>query len=70
MDVRQLLHDSRRPRAAAIEVLPQQSFVALANVAITLFTSSLLGYIFAKYEFRFSKVLFWFLMATMMVPAR
>lgn len=44
-------------------------FVALTNVAITLFTSSVLGYIFAKYVFRGRDILFWYLMALMMVPA-
>ena len=44
-------------------------FVALTNVVITLFTSSVLGYIFAKYVFRGRDVLFWYLMALMMVPA-
>jgi ABC-type glycerol-3-phosphate transport system permease component len=43
-------------------------FVAVMNVAITLFTSSLLGFIFAKYVFRGRDVLFWYLMALMMVP--
>ena len=46
------------------------AFVALANVASTLFTSSLLGYLLAKFEFRFNKPLFWFLLATLMVPAQ
>lgn len=44
-------------------------FVAVSNVIITLFTSSVLGYIFAKYVFRGRDVLFWYLMALMMVPA-
>lgn len=44
-------------------------FVAVSNVVITLFTSSVLGYIFAKYVFRGRDVLFWYLMALMMVPA-
>jgi len=44
-------------------------FVAVTNVIVTLFTSSLLGYIFAKYVFRGRDVLFWYLMALMMVPA-
>ena len=43
-------------------------FVAVTNVVITLFTSSLLGFIFAKYTFRGRDVLFWYLMAMMMVP--
>ena len=46
------------------------AFVALANVASTLFTSSLLGYLLAKFEFRLNKPLFWFLLATLMVPAQ
>lgn len=44
--------------------------IAVANVATTLFTSSLLGYIFAKFTFRANKAMFWYLLATMMVPAQ
>lgn len=44
------------------------AIIAVANVAQVLFTSSLLGYIFAKFEFRLKKVLFWIIMATMMIP--
>ena len=44
------------------------AFIALMNVATTLFTSSLFGYIFAKYEFHFKRALFWFILATMMIP--
>ena len=43
-------------------------FVAVTNVVVTLFTSSLLGYIFAKYVFRGRDIMFWYLMALMMVP--
>lgn len=43
-------------------------FVALTNVVVTLFTSSILGFIFAKYVFRGRDILFWYLMAMMMVP--
>ena len=42
--------------------------VALANVVQVLFTSSLFGYIFAKFTFRGKSVLFWFILATMMIP--
>lgn len=35
---------------------------------IVLFTSSLVGFVFAKYKFRFKKTIFWFILATMMVP--
>lgn len=46
------------------------AFVALANVISTLFTSSLLGYLLAKFRFGLNKPLFWYLLATMMVPAQ
>lgn len=44
-------------------------FVAVMNVAATLFTSSLLGYVLAKFDFRGRQWLFWFFLATMMIPA-
>lgn len=44
------------------------AFIALMNVAINLFTSSLLGYVFAKFKFRGQRILFAFVLATMMVP--
>jgi len=46
------------------------SVTVTASVTIgVLFTSSITGYIFAKYRFRFKSVLFWILLASMMVPA-
>ena len=45
-------------------------FVAVTTVIATLFTSSLLGYVFAKYRFRGRQPLFWFVLATMMIPAQ
>lgn len=42
--------------------------IALANVAQVLFTSSLFGYIFAKFDFRGKSLFFWFILATMMIP--
>lgn len=42
--------------------------VAIVTVAGTCFTSALAGFIFAKYEFRFKKVLFMLTLCTMMVP--
>ena len=42
--------------------------VTVSATVIILFTSSLVGFVFAKYEFRFKNVLFWFILATMMVP--
>lgn len=44
------------------------AIVALANVVQVLFTSSLFGYIFAKFEFRGKNILFWFILATLMIP--
>ncbi|MBN1149081.1 MAG: carbohydrate ABC transporter permease [Anaerolineales bacterium] len=42
--------------------------IALANVVQVLFTSSLFGYIFAKFDFKGRRYLFWFILATMMIP--
>ncbi|MCB9136344.1 MAG: carbohydrate ABC transporter permease [Anaerolineales bacterium] len=44
------------------------ALIALANVVTVLFTSSLFGYIFAKFEFKSKKTLFWVILATMMLP--
>jgi multiple sugar transport system permease protein len=44
------------------------AIVALANVVTTLFTSSLFGFIFAKYQFPGKRPLFWFILAIMMIP--
>jgi multiple sugar transport system permease protein len=43
-------------------------FVALANVLTQTFTSALFGYVFAKFNFRFKRLLFWYILATMMIP--
>lgn len=43
-------------------------FVALSNVVIHTFTSSLFGYIFAKFKFRFKRLLFAYILATLMIP--
>lgn len=42
---------------------------ALVTVAV-IFTSTFIGYVFAKYEFRFKKILFAVMLATMMIPAQ
>ena len=46
------------------------AIIAFANVIQVLFTSSLLGYIFAKFDFKSKKYIFWFIMATMMIPSQ
>jgi multiple sugar transport system permease protein len=43
-------------------------FIATMNTLLVMFTSSLFGFIFAKYEFRGKPVLFWFILAVMMIP--
>jgi len=44
------------------------AIVALMNVFTNLFTSSLFGYIFSKFEFPGKRVLFVFLLAQLMIP--
>lgn len=46
------------------------AIIAIANVIQVLFTSSLLGYVFAKFEFKSKRYIFWFIMATMMIPSQ
>jgi ABC-type glycerol-3-phosphate transport system permease component len=46
------------------------AFVAVMNTVATLFTGSLLGYVFAKFTFRGRGPLFWFILATMMIPSQ
>ena len=42
--------------------------VTVTATTIILFTSTLVGFIFAKYEFRAKNMIFWFILATMMIP--
>jgi multiple sugar transport system permease protein len=46
------------------------TFVAVFNVVTTLFTSSLLGYLFAKYEFRGKHILFGWFLLLLMIPGQ
>ena len=41
--------------------------VTVSATLLILFTSSLVGYVFAKYQFRFKNIVFLFILATMMV---
>lgn len=43
-------------------------FVAVSNVITQTFTSALFGYVFAKFHFRYKRLLFWYIVATMMIP--
>ncbi len=44
--------------------------IAIANVISVLFVGSLLGYIFSKFHFKGRDVIFWYILATMMIPAQ
>lgn len=48
--------------------LRNSSVTAVSGTIIMLFTSSIAGFVFAKYEFKGKNVLFLFILATMMVP--
>lgn len=43
-------------------------FVVTVITLITLFTSSLAGYVFAKFEFRFKNLIFWLVLSMLVVP--
>ena len=43
-------------------------FVAITNVLTQTFTSALFGYVFAKFNFRYKRALFWYIIGTMMIP--
>lgn len=45
-------------------------FIAVMNVVSILFVGSLLGYIFAKFEFKGRNIIFWYILATMMIPTQ
>ena len=44
------------------------TIVTLTVTAFVIFTSTFGGYIFAKFKFKGKNILFWFILATMMVP--
>ncbi len=56
------------PKLPLLRFYGNSAFVAVANVLISLFTSSLLGFLFAKYEFRGKRLLFGWFMLGMMIP--
>jgi multiple sugar transport system permease protein len=58
------------PKIPLLRFYGNSAFVAVANVLTTLLTSSLLGYLFAKFEFRGKRAFFgWFLLG-MMIPGQ
>lgn len=48
--------------------LKNSVFITVTNTFIILFTSSIVGYIFSKFEFKFKNLLFFIILATMMIP--
>ncbi len=58
------------PQLPLLRFYGNSLFVAISNVLTNLFTSSLLGYLFAKYEFRGKRAFFGYFMLTMMIPGQ
>ena len=46
------------------------AFIAISNVILLTFSSSIWGFVFAKYHFRHKRLLFGYIMATMMIPTQ
>jgi multiple sugar transport system permease protein len=64
---RTILND---PRLPLLRFYGNSTLVAVSNVITNLFTSSLLGYLFAKYEFRGKRIFFGFFLLSMMIPGQ
>ena len=58
------------PKLPLLRFYFNSSFVAFFNVGTTLFTSSLVGYMFAKFEFPGKKLLFGWFLTMMMIPTQ
>ena len=57
-------------KAPVVSWFFNSAFVTVVGTLVTLFTSSLAGFVFAKYQFKFKNALFTFVLATMMVPTQ
>jgi multiple sugar transport system permease protein len=57
------------PRLPLLRFYANSAFVAIFNVTVTLFTSALIGYMFAKFEFRGKRILFGWFLTLMMIPS-
>jgi multiple sugar transport system permease protein len=64
---RTILND---PKLPLLRFYGNSAFVAIFNVTTTLFTSSLLGFLFAKYEFRGKRILFGWVLVSLMIPSQ
>jgi multiple sugar transport system permease protein len=58
------------PRLPLLRFYGNSAFVAVFNVTSTVFTSALIGYVFAKYEFRGKRILFGWFLTLMMIPSQ
>jgi ABC-type glycerol-3-phosphate transport system permease component len=58
------------PNLPLLRFYANSAFVSTFNVVSTLFTSSLIGYMFAKFEFPGKKVLFGWFLTMMMIPTQ
>jgi ABC-type glycerol-3-phosphate transport system permease component len=58
------------PKLPLLRFYSNSAFVAILNMVTTLFTSSLIGYMFAKFEFPGKKLLFGWFLALMMIPTQ
>lgn len=57
------------PKLPLLRFYGNSIFVAVFNVSMTLITSALLGYLFAKFEFKGKKLLFGWFLTLMMIPS-
>jgi multiple sugar transport system permease protein len=57
------------PKLPLLRFYANSAFVAIFNVSTTLFTSALIGYLFAKFEFPGKRVLFGWFLTMMMIPS-
>ena len=58
------------PKLPLLHFYSNSAFVAVFNVVSTLFTSSLIGYLFAKFEFPGKRLLFGWFLTMMMIPTQ
>jgi multiple sugar transport system permease protein len=57
------------PKLPLLRFYGNSAFVAVFNVTMTLFTSALIGYLFAKFEFPGKRILFGWFLTMMMIPS-
>ena len=58
------------PKLPIMRFYGNSAFVAVFNVTTTLFTSSLFGFLFAKYQFRGKNILFGWILIGLMIPSQ